>query len=208
MRRTFIFISAVFASAFALESCASECGCGINETDFATDSAADTTDPDTGEAHGSFCNPLTLGTESVRMNLLIGTGASQVTLSASTGTCSNPLGEACAPIPHGTAVPLTVQTEDGQILYTTALDMAPGANYVFFTSVDSNAAVILMSGLLTEALDCAQMECIRSAYNERTCAEADPCGWANNGTCDAYCADVLADGQPMFDDGVDCAAAR
>lgn len=196
--------------AVALESCAEDCPCDIDSSEFnhTTDTDSDNpgteTDGNAAATRGSFCNPLTLGSDPVVMTLLLGTGAAQVSLSAITGTCSNHLGEACVEIPTGTAVPLTVQTDGGQTVYTGELDIAPGGDYVFFTSVDSTASVILMSGLLTEALDCANMECIRSAYNERTCDVTDPCGWAGNGICDDYCRDRLLDGQTMFDDSADC----
>jgi hypothetical protein len=40
-------------------------------------------------------------------------------------------------------------------------------------------------------------------YDEVTCSVDDPCGWSNDGYCDAYCTEMNID-TDMFDDGADC----
>lgn len=46
--------------------------------------------------------------------------------------------------------------------------------------------------------------CTSPAYNACTCGSGDPCGWRQDGVCDAACAQVSA---APFDDSVDCAEA-
>ncbi|MFT7578485.1 MAG: hypothetical protein ACI9MR_000143 [Myxococcota bacterium] len=41
-------------------------------------------------------------------------------------------------------------------------------------------------------------------YSACNCAAADPCGWGNDGTCDADGPDTCTDFQPSFDDSADC----
>lgn len=60
----------------------------------------------------------------------------------------------------------------------------------FDDSIDCNAANV-----------CAGA-CQQAQYTTCSCGAADPCNWADDGTCDANCAQVLATG--AFDDSADC----
>ena len=156
----------------------------------------------------SFCNPLALGTEDVVLSLVVGEGASQVTLSSSTQTCSNRLGDSCPEIPTGPAIPLVLQDASGTVHFSTTLDVSPEVVYMAYATVDAEGHIALDHGTLFEALDCADMECTFVSYNDRTCGADDPCGWNGNGTCDDYCLERLPPGGNMFDDSVDCRPAR
>ncbi len=158
--------------------------------------------PAAGRVLASFCNPLSLGDQAVTLQLIVGEGTDAVTLSASTGTCSNRLGTPCAEVPTGPAVPVILRDADGQDLSSTHVEITAGTVYIFHTTV-VNAEIGLEHGTLTDTLSCADMECIfRYSYNELTCAADDPCGWAGDGMCDSHCETVLPGG--AFDDSADC----
>ena len=176
-----------------------------------TDSDTDTnTIEDTDSVAGlsgatlSFCNPLSLGATSTTVTLQIGEGESQISLSAATQTCSNRLGSPCAVIPAGPSVPLFVYDENGSEIYRREVELVDGVVYLFYVTLDDEYNIWLDYGTLNENLDCREMECIFTSYNASTCAPADPCGWSGDGTCNAYCTDVLPDGSPTFDDSADC----
>ena len=197
----------LIATALYAEGCTSDGAGNAEETEPGNngDTGTDMSGSNATTAFASFCNPIAYNNGSAVLSLVIGENEHQVTLSASTGTCSNRLGETCAEIPQGEAVSASLQSEAGETLYTTQLSIESGADHVLFASLDAEANVILQSGILNESLDCANMECYRSAYNELTCAEDDPCGWVGNGRCDDYCLDAVPSGSAVFDDTADCA---
>jgi hypothetical protein len=98
-----------------------------------------------GVSVARFCNNLTFGTDADPMDttlvLEIGTGASKVTLTATTGECGPIDGAACASIPLGPEVPVALFDADDltMALYEGVIDSADGDNWVFYSDLSAGA---------------------------------------------------------------------
>ncbi len=185
-------------------------GCGGDEADIDDgdnegDEGEDTVDNDYGEEEEmaliSFCNPLAYNNEAAVMQVVIGDGDDALVLEASTGTCSNRLGDPCVEIDPGEDIHVTVVDENGAEHFETQINIEPDAVYVLKTNMDSESNIILDHGTLSENFSCKNVECNTRSVNDRTCAPDDPCDWAENQQCEDYCLDYVDE---MFDDSVDC----
>jgi hypothetical protein len=173
--------------------------CGTDsgmDTDVDTDSGADTGGPE-GSASGNFCHALTLDGEETTLRLVIG----DVTLLATTQSCSTPPGGACREIPSGNAVSVELQTDDGTPLLTGTSPITAGSENAFIADLDNWNSVVLDVRELYDDSPCSEMECILYYYSESTCAPDDPCGWSGDGYCDEECLNIV---DQMFDDSADC----
>ncbi len=170
------------------------------DTDVDTDADTDT-DSDPGLSMGSFCHYLFISNVSVTFDMVIGTEDEQVVLSADTGTCSSPLGEACVPIPSGAGVPLELRGEDGSVYLVDSYTFEPEVEYSIYANVTDSGELFLDIDEVRNS--CETLECDLLLYSPGTCAPGDVCGWKEDGFCDDGC---LIEGavDEMFDDAVDC----
>jgi len=71
---------------------------------------------------------------------------------------------------------------------------------------DDYCEINFPSDFFDDTTDCGgsgcQDDCVVERYTECSCAAADPCGWANDGLCDDYCANTFPG--DYFDDTADC----
>lgn len=94
--------------------------------------------PPAGSATGKFCNDITVGGEAITLSLSIGTGSKRVLLSAASGACSPISGKACAPLPIGTGIPVTLLDGSDPIV-TYPVDIEDGANWIFLAYTDGES---------------------------------------------------------------------
>lgn len=157
----------------------------------------------TDPAIGNFCHGLSHDGGDLDIRLQFEKDDKTATLSAVTGSCTTSLDAGCDEIPTGDDVILRVNVHNTPLLAAT-VDIAPGGEYEFYLSKDTDLLPVLRSRELTEInLTCANSECNTLMYTPATCAAADPCGWVNDGYCDDLCQDVTA---LPFDDTADCSA--
>lgn len=91
--------------------------------------------PPTAVAFGKFCNLITVDGESITLKLSIGAGSKQVVLSAASGQCSPISGKACASIPLGTGIPVSL-LDGTEPLVTYPVDIVDGAFWIFGAYTD------------------------------------------------------------------------
>jgi hypothetical protein len=167
------------------------------------------------QANASFCHSITAGTANTSFTLVIGSGQNRVSLSGATGECTTRLDGACASVPAGDSVPITLLNEDGgeepfqlEDLDGNQLDaggtvIAADSDVSFVLTVDDGGNLVLIAtDAENSGYSCDEIECFSYAYSDSTCDVSDPCGWAADGYCDA--ADCSSVTDAPFDDSADC----
>jgi hypothetical protein len=81
-------------------------------------------------AAGKFCNDITVGGESVRLTLVVGTGSKKATFVADSGDCTPVSGSPCSPIPTGSSVPVSVLEGATEVASNTAA-ISQGESWIF-----------------------------------------------------------------------------
>ncbi|OGQ86493.1 MAG: hypothetical protein A2289_17735 [Deltaproteobacteria bacterium RIFOXYA12_FULL_58_15] len=89
------------------------------------------------------------------------------------------------------------QCAEGKI--RTCMTDAEGCRY--WTELTECPVGSCRNGEECSPLDC-DSECSDLLYTACTCSSSDPCGWQNDGYCDAACADAFP--EDYFTDGADC----
>jgi len=91
--------------------------------------------PPAAVAFGKFCNDITVDGESVTLKLSIGAGSKQVVLSAASGQCTPISGKACASMPVGTGIPVSL-LDGNEPIVTYPVDIVNGAFWIFLAYTD------------------------------------------------------------------------
>ncbi len=174
------------------------------DTDVDTDADADTDTYSQLYAYANFCHSLIIENAEITLVLAIGEGNDQVTLEASTETCSTPLNDTCTPVPPGSDVPYELRL-DGAVILTGTADLHANEEYLFSGELDGEEDIGVSVSPVTGDIPCSRMECGLVYYTSNTCAVDDPCEWVGDGFCDEYYC-LLTVGE-MFDDSEDCAGS-
>ncbi|HEX2876301.1 MAG TPA: hypothetical protein VHP33_33845 [Polyangiaceae bacterium] len=89
----------------------------------------------TGSAVGKFCNDITVDGENFPLTLTIGTATEQTVFTADSGTCRPISGKACAGIPVGTDLTVTLLADDVEIV-SYPVEVADGDAWIFLAYAD------------------------------------------------------------------------
>ena len=92
----------------------------------------------TGSAVGKFCNDITVDGENFPLTLTIGTANEQTVFTADSGTCRPISGKACAGIPVGTGLTVTLLAEDVEIV-SYPVEVADGDAWIFLAYADGES---------------------------------------------------------------------
>lgn len=92
----------------------------------------------TGSAVGKFCNDITVDGENFPLTLTIGTPSDQTTFTADSGTCRPISGKACAGIPVGTELTVTLLADDLEII-SYVVDVADEDAWIFLAYADGES---------------------------------------------------------------------
>lgn len=88
-----------------------------------------------GSAVGKFCNDITVDGENFPLTLTIGTPSEQTVFTADSGTCRPISGKACAGIPVGTDLTVTLLADDIEIV-SYPVEVADGDAWIFLAYAD------------------------------------------------------------------------
>jgi hypothetical protein len=92
----------------------------------------------TGSAVGKFCNDITVDGENFPLTLTIGTPSEQTVFTADSGTCRPISGKACAGIPVGTDLTVTLLVDDLEIV-SYPVEVADGDAWIFLAYADGES---------------------------------------------------------------------
>jgi hypothetical protein len=92
----------------------------------------------TGSAVGKFCNDITVDGENFPLTLTVGTASEQTVFTADSGTCRPISGKACAGIPVGTDLTVTLLAEDVEIV-SYPVEVADGDAWIFLAYADGDS---------------------------------------------------------------------
>ena len=103
---------------------------------------------------GKFCHNLVdKNDKTITLTLKIGSGSSQVSLSAWTNACSTVLGVQCHQLPVGNNMPLEVWLQ-GQVVAQGSASIGPGEEWVIVLTMDSNGKPEFQGGALKTGYTC------------------------------------------------------
>ena len=91
-----------------------------------------------GSAIGKFCNDITVDGQNFPLTLTIGTASEQTVFTADSGVCRPISGKACAGIPVGTDLTLTLLAEDLEIV-SYQVEVADGDAWIFLAYADGES---------------------------------------------------------------------
>lgn len=91
--------------------------------------------PPAAAAFGKFCNNIYVDGEAITLKLSIGAGSKQVLLSAVSGQCTPISGKACASVPVGTGIPVSL-LDGNEPIITYPVDIEDGAFWIFLAYTD------------------------------------------------------------------------
>jgi hypothetical protein len=97
-------------------------------------------------AVAKFCHNLVQSGTDITIDMKIGSGASQVTLSAYTNTCSTPVGTPCKQIPTGSNIPAELFLQGSSMGTVTLQQVNPGEEWLLILTVVDDAGTIDLQG--------------------------------------------------------------
>jgi hypothetical protein len=88
-----------------------------------------------GSAVGKFCNDITVDGQNFPLTLTVGTASEQTVFTADSGTCRPISGKACAGIPVGTGLTVTLLADDVELV-SYPVEVADGDAWIFLAYAD------------------------------------------------------------------------
>ena len=116
----------------------SDVGAAPNAGTGASPNQGGTSSPPEGSAVGKFCNTINVDGENFPLTLTIGTASEQTVFTADSGTCRPISGKACAGIPVGTDLTLTLLADDVEIV-SYPVEVADGDAWIFLAYTDGES---------------------------------------------------------------------
>jgi hypothetical protein len=116
----------------------SDVGAAPNAGTGASPNQGGTSSSPEGSAVGKFCNNINVDGENFPLTLTIGTASEQTVFTADSGTCRPISGKACAGIPVGTDLTLTLLADDVEIV-SYPVEVADGDAWIFLAYTDGES---------------------------------------------------------------------